>query len=103
MLLYARLLSVKKIEPYNRFKGQMKIKSLQLIVALSFLFSLVIFFSSCSVNKAKIDNSLKKYFDSAKVDGCFSLFNNATGAVTVYNLTLDTQRFLPTTTFEIMN
>ena len=61
------------------------------------------FFSSCSVNKARIDNSLRKYFDSVKVDGCFSLFNNATGAVTVYNMQLDTQRFLPASTFKIVN
>ena len=58
---------------------------------------------SCSVNQAKIDNSLKKYFDSAGIDGCFSLFNNATGAVTVYNMRLDTQRFLPASTFKIVN
>jgi beta-lactamase class D len=62
-----------------------------------------IFFSSCSVNRAKIDNSLKKYFDSAKVDGCFSLFNNASGTITVYNMQLDTQRFLPASTFKIVN
>ena len=54
----------------------------------------IAFLASCSVNQAKIDNSLKKYFDSAKADGCFSLVNNQTGAVTVYNMKLDTQRFL---------
>ncbi len=81
----------------------MKTKLSRLIFFL-FLFSFIInFFSSCSVNKAKIDNSLKKYFDSAKVDGCFSLFDNATGGVTVYNLKLDTQRFLPASTFKIVN
>ncbi|CAN5271063.1 OXA-48 family carbapenem-hydrolyzing class D beta-lactamase OXA-54 [soil metagenome] len=65
--------------------------------------SLFAIFSSCSVNKAKIDNSLKTYFDQEKVDGCFSMFNNATGAVTVYNITLDTQRFTPASTFKIVN
>lgn len=64
---------------------------------------LVFLLSSCSVNQAKIDNSLKKYFDSAKVDGCFSLVNNQTGAVTVYNMKLDTQRVLPASTFKIVN
>ena len=59
--------------------------------------------NSCSVNQAKIDNSLKKYFDSARVDGCFSMVNNQTGAVTVYNMKLDTQRFLPASTFKIVN
>ncbi len=60
-------------------------------------------FTSCSVNKAKIDNSLKKYFDDNKVDGCFTLLNNADGKVTVYNMQLDTQRFLPASTFKIVN
>jgi beta-lactamase class D len=59
--------------------------------------------TSCSVNKAKIDNSLKKYFDENKVDGCFTLLNNASGEVTVYNMALDTTRFLPASTFKIVN
>ena len=67
------------------------------------IIAVIIILSSCSVNQAKIDNSLKKYFDSAKVDGCFSLVNNQTGAVTVYNMKLDTQRFLPASTFKIVN
>ena len=58
---------------------------------------------SCSVNKAKIDNSLKKYFDENKVDGCFTMFNNTDGKVTVYNMKLDTQRFSPASTFKIVN
>lgn len=69
-----------------------------------FLFAICIFlFTSCSVNKAKIDNSLKKYFDDNKVDGCFTLLNNADGKVTVYNMALDTQRFTPASTFKIIN
>jgi len=81
----------------------MKKNLLPLITVLSGLFLTINLLSSCSVNKAKIDNSLKKYFDSAKVDGCFSLFNNTTGAVTVCNINLDTQRFLPASTFKIVN
>lgn len=81
----------------------MKKNYLSLSIILFGLISSAIFLSSCSVNKAKIDNSLKKYFDSAKVDGCFSMFNNTTGAVTVYNMGLDTQRFLPASTFKIVN
>lgn len=73
------------------------------VIFFCIFISIIILLSSCSVNKAKIDNSFKKYFDSAKVDGCFSLFNNATGAVTVYNMRLDTQRFLPASTFKIVN
>ncbi len=64
---------------------------------------LLITFSSCTVNKAKTDNSLKKYFDENKVDGCFSLLNNADGEITVYNMKYDTMRFSPASTFKIVN
>jgi beta-lactamase class D len=67
-----------------------------------FIASLIVI-SSCSVNKATINNDLKKYFDSANVDGCFSLLDNATGKITVYNMKLDTQRVLPASTFKIVN
>lgn len=59
--------------------------------------------SSCSVNKAKIDNSLKKYFDAKNVDGCFTMLNNADGQITVYNMALDTMRLTPASTFKIAN
>lgn len=72
-------------------------------ISILFLISIICFFGSCSVNQAEIDNSLKKYFDSAKVDGCFSMVNNQSGEVTVYNMKLDTQRFLPASTFKIVN
>jgi beta-lactamase class D len=64
---------------------------------------LLLLITGCGVNKGKIDNSLKKYFDSAKVDGCFSMLDNSSGSVTVYNMKLDTQRFLPASTFKIVN
>jgi beta-lactamase class D len=67
------------------------------------LFALLSVITSCSVNKANIDNDLKKYFDSANVDGCFSLLDNANGKITVYNMKLDTQRVLPASTFKIVN
>jgi beta-lactamase class D len=73
---------------------------------LTHLFSFticIVLFTSCSVNKAEIDNSLKKYFDDNKVDGCFTLLNNADGKIRVYNMALDTQRFLPASTFKIVN
>ena len=72
------------------------------LISLS-LISYSLFLISCSVNKAKEDNSLKKYFDDNKVDGCFTLLNNATGEITVYNMNLDTQRFSPASTFKIVN
>jgi len=78
----------------------MKAKNL---LALLATVPLLLTISSCSVNKAKIDNDIKKYFDSAHVDGCFTLLNNANGEVTVYNLGLDTTRFLPASTFKIVN
>ena len=69
-----------------------------------FLASCVLFLiSSCSVNKAKIDNSLKQYFDENHVDGCFAMLNNKDGQITVYNLAVDTQRVLPASTFKIVN
>src|SRR4028119_1924757 len=68
-----------------------------------FIISVVCIIGSCSVNQAKIDNSVKKYFDSANVDGCFSMVNNQNGEVTVYNMELDTQRFTPASTFKIVN
>lgn len=69
-------------------------------------FSLVLFtslLSSCSVNKAKINDDLKKYFDAKKVDGCFTMLNNADGTITVYNMALDTMRVTPASTFEMVN
>ncbi|MEO6233494.1 MAG: class D beta-lactamase [Ferruginibacter sp.] len=60
-------------------------------------------FSACSVNRAKIDNSLEKYFTENKVEGCFTMFDNKDGKVTVYNMALDTMRFLPASTFKIVN
>ena len=63
----------------------------------------LLLFASCSVNKANNDESLKKYFDENNVDGCFTMFNNADGKVTVYNMKYDTMRFSPSSTFKIFN
>ncbi|MEO6668185.1 MAG: class D beta-lactamase [Ferruginibacter sp.] len=63
----------------------------------------LISFSSCSVNKAKINNDLKKYFDSKNVEGCFTMLNNTDGQIIVYNMALDTTRQLPASTFKIVN
>ncbi|HLG38360.1 MAG TPA: hypothetical protein VI461_01790, partial [Chitinophagaceae bacterium] len=48
--------------------------------------SIFSFFFSCTSNNVETDDSLKKYFDENKVDGCFSLMDNGTGKFTVYNL-----------------
>lgn len=77
-----------------------KVVPFLLIISVGFiLFS----FNSCSVNKAKIDNNLKKYFDAKKVDGCFTMLNNIDGEIRVYNMALDTFRFTPASTFKIAN
>src|SRR5882672_8670393 len=59
---------------------------------------------SCSPNNVKIDNSLKKYFDENKVDGCFALYENGTGQFTIYNLArYRDSAYLPASTFKIVN
>ncbi len=59
---------------------------------------------ACSPNNVSIDNSLKKYFDDNKVDGCFGLFDNGTGRFTIYNLArYRDSSFLPASTFKIVN
>jgi beta-lactamase class D len=63
-----------------------------------------ILISSCSLNNTKEDSSLGKYFKENNVDGCFALFDNATGQFTVYNM--DRYRdsaYLPASTFKILN
>ncbi len=73
-------------------------------ILISSIFSLaVLLISSCNVNKAKVDDELGAYFKSRHVDGCFAMLNNADGAITVYNMGLDTQRFSPASTFKILN
>ncbi len=65
---------------------------------------LFLFISSCSPDNIKKDNSLKKYFDENKVEGCFALMNNATGNFTVYNFErYKDSAYLPASTFKIVN
>lgn len=62
-----------------------------------------VFFTSCSQNNVKTDNSLGKYFDENKVEGCFALMDN-TGQFTVYNLSrYRDSSYLPASTFKIVN
>lgn len=72
-------------------------------VCISLLSVLLFTLGSCTVNRAKIDNSLKKYFDSSNVDGSFSFLNNQLGDIIVYNMKLDTERLSPGTSFKILN
>ncbi|MEO6836862.1 MAG: penicillin-binding transpeptidase domain-containing protein [Ginsengibacter sp.] len=72
-------------------------------VSIFLLFVLLFTLGSCTVNRAKIDNNLKKYFDSSNVDGSFSFLNNQLGDIIVYNMKLDTERLSPGTSFKILN
>ncbi|MEJ0081121.1 MAG: hypothetical protein WDM78_09295 [Puia sp.] len=47
---------------------------------------LAIIFSACSSNNVQEDETLKTYFDSAGVKGCFGLFNNGENNFIIYNL-----------------
>ena len=78
-------------------KNQRKLKS-ALFLIVTFLV-----ISSCSVNKARIDNGLEKYFEAQGVEGSFTMLDNADGSITVYNMALDTQRLGPASTFKILN
>ena len=70
------------------------------LISYSFL---VIFLASCSVNKANIDNELKTFYDAEKTEGCFTLLDNASGQITVYNMGMDTTRVSPGATFDVLN
>ena len=65
---------------------------------------LIISFSTCSPNNVTIDDSLKKYFDENKVNGCFALMDNGTGKFTIYHLArYRDSSYLPASTFKIVN
>lgn len=70
------------------------------VYCLVFIFLL----HACSPNNVKKDDSLKKYFDENKAEGCFALFDNGTGKFTVYNLSrYRDSSYLPASTFKIVN
>lgn len=63
-----------------------------------------LFLASCSFNNVTEDKSLSKYFDSAKVEGCFAIYNNGTNEFTVHNLSrYRDSSYLPASTFKIVN
>ena len=72
---------------------------------LRFLISFFPFaFMACSSNNVTEDNSLKKYFDSTHVNGCFGMFDNGTGEFNIYNLKrFRDSSFTPASTFKIVN
>ena len=75
---------------------------MRILISISALAGLL-FINACSVNKAKINDQLKKYFEAKNVDGCFTMFNNKDGSVMVYNMKMDTMRFTPASSFKIVN
>ena len=65
---------------------------------------LVVAFFSCSPKNFKEDDSLKKYFEENKVQGCFGIYNNASNEFTFYNLKrYRDSSYLPASTFKIVN
>lgn len=72
-------------------------KKSRLLILFFFLFTV----SSCTTNHAKVDNGLKKYFDSSNVEGSFSFLDNQLGNITIYNMKLDTERLSTGTSFKI--
>ena len=63
-----------------------------------------IFFTGCTPNNVKQDDSLKSFFDEYKADGCFALLDNGTGEFTIYNLPrYRDSLFSPASTFKIVN
>jgi beta-lactamase class D len=68
-----------------------------------YLFLLIILFQSCTLNNVKSAEELKPLFEAEKVEGTFAMFDNGLGEHTVYNLKRDTTRFVPASTFKIIN
>jgi len=65
---------------------------------------LILIFSGCSSNNVQEDDSLKTYFDSAGVKGCFGLFNNGDNSFIIYNLSrYRDSSYTPASTFKIVN
>ena len=65
---------------------------------------LLLILSGCSSNNVQEDESLKTYFDSAGVKGCFGLFNNTENSFIIYNLSrYRDSSFTPASTFKIVN
>jgi beta-lactamase class D len=97
LLMMADHWITKAVPPYlcTNFNG-MKRTAWYLILAIGFF--------SCSTNNVRIDNSLKKYFDENKADGCFALYDNGTNEFTIYNLSrYRDSSYLPASTFKIVN
>jgi beta-lactamase class D len=70
------------------------------LIPVFFFFTL----SGCTGNHVNEDASLKSYFDSARVTGCFALFNNGQNNFIIYNLSrFRDSSYTPASTFKIVN
>lgn len=63
----------------------------------------LIFLAACSRTNVTVREDLKKYFDEYKVEGSFAIFDNSRGEHIIYNPQRDTTRFMPASTFKIVN
>lgn len=72
-------------------------------ISLLFITCFFVFLNSCTHNKAKINDDLKKHFDAAEVTGSFALLNNQSGNITIANMNLDTTRVSPGSSFDVVN
>ncbi len=75
------------------------------IIAFSVLTIITIsIFQSCSNNNVTKDESLKRYFDDEKVEGCFALYDNGQNHFNIYNLSrYKDSAYSPASTFKILN
>lgn len=66
--------------------------------------SAILFLQACTSNNVKVDDSLGKYFEENKVEGCFGLMDNGAGKFTIYNLSrYRDSSYTPASTFKIVN
>ena len=91
---------------FHRFKPFCGYLCGKFLKRMRFLFfvAAIVLIAGCSPNNVTTDDSLKKYFDEQKSEGCFALFNNGNGQFTIYNLArYRDSAFLPASTFKIIN
>ena len=64
----------------------------------------ILTFAACSPNNVSEEESLKRYFDSANVTGCFGLYDNGQGHFDIYNMKrFRDSAYSPASTFKIVN
>lgn len=69
-----------------------------------FLALIAISLTACSPNNVNQDDSLKTFFDSNNVEGCFALYDNAKNEFNIYNLPrYRDSAYTPASTFKIVN